>query len=108
MGWERVRGGVLVVFVLAVSTLFGGVGRAEAAPVPREPAKANPCSTEQWRNPGLWDQCVKGLDPLTAEKAGCVKAPTPSAPDSGMAGWFATVPEESVRASGRPDMYTKY
>lgn len=108
-GRRRTAGGMLAVFVLALTTLFGGVLPAAAAPAPDDPAKApNPCTTEQWRDPGRWEQCVKDLDPLTSDKAGCVKAPTPSTPDSGMAGWFATIPSEELRASGRPDMYTKY
>ncbi|WP_203934502.1 DMT family transporter [Virgisporangium ochraceum] len=108
-GRRRTAGSVLVVFVLAMTTLFGGVLPAAAAPAPGDPAKApNPCTTEQWRDPGRWEQCVKDLDPLTSDKAGCVKAPTPSTPDSGMAGWFATMPSQDLRESGRTDRYTKY
>ena len=106
---RRAMGGVLAALVLAMATLFGGISRADAAPAPGDPAKApNPCTTEQWRNPAEWQNCVTKLPELGADKVGCVKAPTPSAPDSGMAGWFATTPAESLRRSGRPDMYTKY
>jgi hypothetical protein len=106
-GLRRTAGGLLATVVLAMSTLVGGVSPAAAAPGD-PPAAPNPCSTEQWRNPSLWDGCVGKLEPLSADKINCVKAPTPSAPDSGMAGWFATMPAEDLRASGRPDMYTKY
>jgi hypothetical protein len=105
----RMTGGILAALVLAVSTLFGGIAPASAAPTPGEPTKApNPCTTEQWRNPGKWTDCVKGLDPLTSEKASCVTAPIPSTPDSGMAGWFASMPSKELRESGRTDRYTKY
>jgi hypothetical protein len=110
-GWRRAAGLGLTALVLATTTLFGGITRAGAAPAPGDPTPAkapNPCTTEQWRNPGMWDQCVKGLEPLSADKAGCVKAPTPSTPDSGMAGWFASMPSKELRESGRIDRYTKY
>src|SRR5687768_9195291 len=110
--WRRAASGLMATFVLATGTLFGGLAPALAAPAPGDPdgakAPSNPCTTEQWRNPGSWEQCVNGLPELGPDKATCVKAPTPSAPDSGMAGWFATMPAEDLRASGRPDMYTKY
>lgn len=110
--WRRVAGGILTSFVLATTTIFGGVmpAGAEPAPSPGGPgqAPANPCTTDQWRNPSTWEQCVKGLPELGADKVTCVKAPTPSAPDSGMAGWFATMPAEDLRESGRSDRYTKY
>lgn len=106
-GLRRAAGGLLATVVLAMSTLFGGASPAAAAP--GDPPKVpNPCSTDEWRNPGLWDGCVKKLPELGADKVGCVKAPTPSAPDSGMAGWFATMPSEDLRESGRSGTYTKY
>lgn len=105
VGVRRFAGSVLTTVVLAMATLFGGVLPAEA----KVPIKApNPCSTEQWRNPSNWETCVKGLPELSAEKANCVKAPTPATPDSGMAGWFASMPTDELQLSGRPDLYTKY
>lgn len=109
VGWRRVAAFGLAAFVLATSTLFGGIAPAGAAPSPGDPAKApNPCTTDQWRSPAMWADCVKGLPTVGSDTLSCVKAPTPSAPDSGMAGWFATTPAENLRSSGRPDMYTKY
>jgi hypothetical protein len=108
-GLRRAAGISLAAVVLGMATLFGGVAPAAAAPAPGDPPKSpNPCTTEQWRNPSNWDGCVKGLPELGADKVSCVKAPTPSAPDSGMAGWFATMPAEDLRESGRTDRYTKY
>src|SRR5688572_6476002 len=96
---------VLCVFVLAVGTLFGGIVPAAAAP---PPVKApSPCTTEQWRSPASWEDCVKKLGDLTTERVGCVEAPTPSAPDSGMAGWFASTPSNELRG-GRGYRYTRY
>jgi hypothetical protein len=97
---------LLAVFVAAVATLFGGVAPAAAQPAPEPPAGS--CSTDEWRNPAMWERCVSGLKDVTADRAQCLKAPVPSAPDSGMAGWFATPPSAELRHSARADLYTKY
>jgi hypothetical protein len=110
---KRLAAFTLTVFVTATATLFGGVSPVAAAPVPRAvtrvPAQApDQCTTEEWRNPSRWDDCVSRLQDLSADRVNCVKAPTPSAPDSGMAGWFASPSDEKLRNSGRADIYTKY
>ncbi|WP_051393114.1 hypothetical protein [Glycomyces arizonensis] len=46
---------------------------------------ASDCSDWEWHNE--WEQCLDEV-PAPAE-ANCAEAPTPSSPDSGMAGWFA-------------------
>ena len=104
--------------LLAVATLFAGpVSPAVAAPGgsilagPGGPLPARApgdlCSTEQWRNPANFQTCTDRLANLTADRVSCVKAPTPGAPDSGMAGWFATRPASSL-ANGRPHYYSDY
>jgi hypothetical protein len=107
VGARRFVGGVLAAFVLAGGTLFGGIAPV-AAEVPVPTKAPNPCSTEEWRNPSNWDRCVNGLPDVGADKINCVKAPTPATPDSGMAGWFASMPANELLTSGRPDLYTKY
>jgi len=86
-------------------TLFGAVTPAAA----EVPAKApNPCSLEEWRNSANWESCVNGLPDIGPDKANCVKAPTPGTPDSGMAGWFATMPNDEILKNGRTGRYSKY
>ncbi|MGY0232620.1 MFS transporter [Longispora urticae] len=76
--------------------------------VPVSPAMAKkPCSLEEWRVPGNLSKCVGELDDVASSRATCLKSPTPSAPDSGMAGWFASRPESS-RKAGVTGMYSKY
>jgi hypothetical protein len=44
---------------------------------------------------------------VAADRAQCLKAPTPSTPDAGLAGWFATRPE-SAKTSGISGLYGRY
>ncbi|HLL68115.1 MAG TPA: MFS transporter [Micromonosporaceae bacterium] len=91
--------------MLAVATLFAGpVSSAIAAPPAKAPGQ---CTTAEWRNPGNFQSCVERLGDLASDRVNCVKAPTPSAPDSGMAGWFATRPESS-RQGGPQGLYSNY
>jgi hypothetical protein len=96
---------VLVVFVGAVAMLFAGVGPAAAAPVAEGPGGL--CTTDEWRNPANFDKCVKDLHDLADTRAGCVMAPTPGAPDSGMAGWFASR-TDAYDKPGPKGLYTRY
>jgi len=99
---------VLAAFVAATTTLYGALPAA-AAPTPGAPARApEGCSTEEWRNPGRWSECVGKLKEVSSDRAQCLKAPTPNAPDSGMAGWFATTPSPEIRDGGRSGLYSKY
>nr|WP_205861079.1 DMT family transporter [Planosporangium flavigriseum] len=99
---------VLAVFVGAVATLFAGVGPATAAPVPVTEGPSGLCTTDEWRNPANFDKCVGGLKDLSQSRIQCVQAPTPGAPDSGMAGWFASPSDERLRKLGKPHLYTDY
>jgi hypothetical protein len=102
---HRVASLVLAVFVGAVATLFGGVGPASAAPVAEGPGAL--CTTDQWRNPANFDTCVGQLRDLSESRIQCVTAPTPGAPDSGMAGWFASR-SDSYDKPGPKGLYTRY
>src|SRR3954452_8222474 len=79
---------------------------ASAAPagVPlRAPGGA--CSTEEWQQD--FKSCVNRLANVSASRAQCLMPPTPSTPDSGLAGWFAERPE-SADGLGYDGMYSKY
>ena len=81
----------LTALVMAVATLFAGPASPAVAAPPKMPP-ANACTTAEWRNPANFASCAGRLTALTSDRVSCVKAPIPSAPDSGMAGWFATRP----------------
>ncbi|MBT8228105.1 MAG: MFS transporter [Dactylosporangium sp.] len=96
---------VLAVVLTAVGTLFAGpVSPAAAAP---SRAPGGPCSAAEWLNPANFQFCTGKLQSLGSDRASCVKAPTPGAPDSGMAGWFATRPD-AFSQPGVKGRYTSY
>jgi len=107
---QRLAALTLTVLVSGTATLFGGAApaAASAASVVR-PAYAPDglCSTEEWRNPSNFDDCTNRLTDVTQQRAQCLTAPTPSAPDSGMAGWFASRPASS-REPGPQGIYSDY
>jgi hypothetical protein len=96
---------VLAVFVGAVATLFAGVGPAAAGPVTQ--TSQTLCTTDEWRNPANFNKCVDALDNLSQSRMQCVAAPTPGAPDSGMAGWFASR-TDVYDQPGPKGLYTRY
>ncbi|MGC9670324.1 MFS transporter [Planosporangium sp. 12N6] len=98
---------VLAVFVGAVATLFGGVGPAAAVPAPVTEGPATLCTTDEWRNPANFNKCVDALQDVGSDVAGCVEAPTPGTPDSGMAGWFASR-TDAYDQPGPKGLYTRY
>src|SRR5262245_49160595 len=55
------------------------------------------CTTEQWRKD--FRRCVGKLADVGQAPAQCLKAPTPAAPDSGLAGWFAERPDTDPKSS---------
>jgi hypothetical protein len=81
--------GVLATLVLAIGTLFGVPASASPVAVvaPGDPA----CSLEEWQKLPL-QTCVDRLQDVAAARAQCLEAPTPEAPDNGMAGWFVSKP----------------
>jgi hypothetical protein len=100
---------VLTVLVAAVASLAWAVAAPSAAsasaiqgPV-RAPGTA--CSTEEWQKD--WQSCVKRIQDLTSDQVRCLTPPTPSTPDSGLAGWFAERPASSTKP-GTQGIYSEY
>ncbi len=101
-----------VIIVTAMATLFGGpVGAANAAPGPAGGPLQAPgdkqCTVQEWRNPANFQSCADRLTSNIADRANCIDAPSPSAPDSGMAGWFAQrLPSsKEIGIQGRYSLY---
>nr|BFE67317.1 hypothetical protein GCM10020092_006180 [Actinoplanes digitatis] len=101
------RGCALVLTVLVA--LVASVAWAVAAP---SPATAGPrqapggaCSTDEWKQD--FKACVNRLTDVASDRAECLKPPTPSAPDSGLASWFAERPESST-LPGPQGIYSQY
>ncbi len=114
---ERLVALALTGLVVAVATLCFPASPASAAPrpaalpaeltVPALPAElaATLCSLKEWK--GDLKGCVQRLVKVGEQRAQCLDPPTPSAPDSGMAGWFASRPDAS-KESGQKGYYTVY
>ena len=94
--------------VAAMTLLLGPSSPASAQPsiAPQSPLSGQ-CTTQQWQNPGNFKMCVGKLADLGQDRLQCLKAPTPEAPDSGMAGWFASEPA-SAKKSGVSGIYSQY
>src|SRR5690349_16354063 len=83
---------VLVGAAATVTCPALGTQPAQAAPLrARVPVKI--CTTEQWQ--ADFRACVEKLEEVTEARAQCLTPPTPGAPDSGLAGWFAGRPDSS-------------
>ncbi|NYT95983.1 MFS transporter [Salinispora sp. H7-4] len=98
---------LLALGVLAGATVsWPGVGAA-AAPAPglSTQAPAGPCTVEQWQ--ADFRSCVSRLAEVAEDEVTCRNAPTPTAPDSGLAGWFAARPD-SAKEDGRKGFYSDY
>jgi hypothetical protein len=95
----------LAILVTGMATLFGAP--AALAREARVPARApgDLCSVEEWQ--ADFRKCVDRLGDLRDERTQCLTAPTPSAPDSGLAGWFASRPEAASQP-GPKGMYSRY
>ncbi|MEV4536889.1 MFS transporter [Asanoa sp. NPDC049518] len=100
----RVVSLVLTLLVAAAATISWPALGATAAPIPTR-APGDVCSIEQWE--ANFAACVDKLPAVTADRVQCLKAPTPSTPDAGLAGWFSDRPESS-RKSGLLGMYGTY
>ena len=88
----RVVSLVLAIMVAAAASIAWPALGASAAPAPVAKAP-DPCSIEQWK--ADFRRCVAALPEVGAARAQCLKAPTPSNPDSGLAGWFAERPDSA-------------
>src|SRR5205814_2160260 len=93
----------LAALVGAMATLFAGAPPAWAGPR----YAPDVCTTDQWRDPSQFQHCVDQLQDLSQQRAQCLAAPTPSAPDSGMAGWFANR-SDAYDHPGVKGLYTRY
>src|SRR3954452_5909063 len=99
----------MTMFVTVVASIVWAV----AAPAPagaavgggllRAPGGA--CSVEEWQRD--FKSCVDRLANVSADRAQCLTPPTPSTPDSGLAGWFAERPESSTMP-GPQGLYSQY
>jgi hypothetical protein len=100
---------MMTMFIMVVASIAWAVAApsaASAAPVEgplRAPGGA--CSTEEWQK--NFSSCVTRLTNVTASRAQCLLPPTPSTPDSGLAGWFAERPASSTKP-GPQGLYSRY
>ncbi|MFI6261270.1 MFS transporter [Micromonospora sp. NPDC051006] len=103
----RITALLLALGVLAGATIgwpLVGATPAVAAPVATQ-AAADLCTTQEWQ--ADFRACVKKLQQVAESEANCWKPPTPTAPDSGLAGWFASRPESSKQL-GPKGYYSDY
>ncbi|MBM0233112.1 MFS transporter [Micromonospora sp. STR1_7] len=99
-------------FLLALGVLAGasvawpliGAEAASAAP-PVVQARADLCTTPEWQ--ADFRACVAKLKQVSDTEIDCRKPPVPSAPDSGLAGWFASRPDSS-KLPGPKGLYSDY
>ncbi|HTJ39267.1 MAG TPA: DMT family transporter [Dactylosporangium sp.] len=75
-----------------MATLFGAPTSAATASPTKAPGDPL-CTAEAWRVPSNFQSCSDRLRVDIQQRLSCLDAPTPSAPDSGMAGWFAKEPD---------------
>ena len=103
----RILALLLSVGLLALVTVPWSALRATpaaAAPAPPR-APSNLCSVEQWQ--ADFRACVAKLQEVAESEVECRNAPTPGAPDAGLAGWFASRPESATR-TGVTWLYSNY
>ena len=109
MGGARAR---MAALLLALGILAGatigwpavGASAAPATPLTAQ-APADLCTTEEWQ--ADFRACVAKLKDVAEDDVTCRNAPTPTAPDSGIAGWFASRPD-SAKQPGPKGFYSDY
>lgn len=102
----RVAALALAGLIAAVAALFPAPALAAGSAQPfRAAAPGDLCSVEEWQ--ADFRGCVDKLSDVSQARAQCLTAPTPSAPDSGLAGWFASRPELD-EANAVAGYYTVY
>ena len=96
----------MAVVVLASIAWAVAAPAAVAAPIegPRR-APGGACSTDEWQKD--FRSCVNRLADVSTNRAECLTPPTPSTPDSGLAGWFAERPASSS-LQGAQGIYSQY
>src|SRR5690349_13303068 len=97
----------LTMFVTVVASIVWAVATPASAAVGGGVLKApgGACSTEEWQQD--FKSCVSRLAKVTESRAQCLTPPTPSTPDSGLAGWFAEEPPSAIK-SGPIGLYSEY
>ncbi len=105
VGGGRWWAGGIAVALLAVATLFGAPAAGAATRAPAAGAPGDLCSVEEWQ--GDFQKCLDKLADVGEARAQCLTAPPPSAPDSGLAGWFASRPDEDPQG-GVTGLYSRY
>ncbi|WP_433264964.1 MFS transporter [Micromonospora vinacea] len=105
--WARTASFLLALGVLAGATLTWPLIGAEAAAAapPAAQARADLCTTAEWQ--ADFRTCVGKLKQVGEGEIECRKPPVPSAPDSGLAGWFASRPDSS-KLPGPKGIYSDY
>ncbi|MFF5174084.1 MFS transporter [Micromonospora sp. NPDC000089] len=109
----RITALLLALGVLAGATIgwpvLGAATPASAAAASAAPATARAaadlCTTKEWQ--ADFRSCVSKLKQVSETEVDCRKPPVPSAPDSGLAGWFASRPDSS-KLPGPKGYYSDY
>ncbi|GGL03322.1 MFS transporter [Mangrovihabitans endophyticus] len=98
---------LIITVVASVAWAVAAPPAASAAPLegPLVRAPGGACSTEEWQQ--NFKSCVSRLAEVSADRAQCLMPPTPSTPDSGLAGWFAEQPASSTKP-GPQGIYSQY
>nr|WP_221378229.1 MFS transporter [Actinoplanes polyasparticus] len=94
--------------VMMVASIAWAVAAPAASAAPaglpsRAPGGA--CSVEEWQQD--FKGCAGRLANVGESRATCLTPPTPSTPDSGLAGWFAERPASSTQ-NGPQGLYSQY
>ncbi|MBB2945704.1 putative membrane protein [Actinoplanes lutulentus] len=96
---------VTAMIVVAVASIAWAVAAPQSAFAAPAKAPGGLCSTEEWQQD--LSGCVNRLTEVTGTRAECLTPPTPSTPDSGLAGWFAERPASSTQP-GPQGIYSQY
>jgi hypothetical protein len=94
---------LLALFVAAIAVVWPVTGPAEAAVPARAPQGL--CTTAEWQ--AHFKSCLSRLADVGGDRVQCLNPPTPSTPDSGLAGWFAAQPELD-RNNAIAGLYSQY
>jgi hypothetical protein len=102
---RRAGAGLLTLMVAVVASIAWAVTAPTVASAAPARAPGGACSVEEWQQniPG----CVDRLTDVAEGRAQCLNPPTPSTPDSGLAGWFAEQPPSSTKP-GPKGLYSRY
>ncbi|MDT5039677.1 MAG: hypothetical protein QOE51_662, partial [Actinoplanes sp.] len=102
---RRASAMVLTLLVTAVASIAWAMAAPSSASAAPSKAPNGLCSTEEWKQD--FKSCVDRLAAVSSARAECLVPPTPSTPDSGLAGWFAERPASSKPGSF-PGLYSDY